>query len=54
MLRKIYLIVAFALITTFEFAHTGTLKGVITDIMSGEPIPFANVVAERNGNPWGW
>ena len=53
MLRKIYLMVAFALITTFAFAQTGTLKGVITDVMSGEPIPFANVVAERNGNQIG-
>ncbi|MEC9209351.1 MAG: carboxypeptidase regulatory-like domain-containing protein [Bacteroidota bacterium] len=53
MLRKIYLIAAFALITTFAFAQTGTLKGVITDAMSGEPIPFANIVAERNGNQIG-
>ena len=44
---------AFALITTFAFAQTGTLKGVITDAMSGESIPFANVVAERNGNQIG-
>ena len=53
MLRKIYLIAVFALITTFSFSQTGTLKGVITDIMSGEPIPFANIVAERNGNQIG-
>jgi hypothetical protein len=53
MLRKIYLIVAFALTTTFAFAQTGTLKGVITDIMTGEAIPFANVVAEKNGNQIG-
>jgi outer membrane receptor protein involved in Fe transport len=53
MLRKTYLIVAFALITTFAFAQTGTLKGVIADAMSGEPIPFANIVAERNGNQIG-
>ena len=50
MLRKIYLIVAFVLTATFAFAQTGTLKGVITDAMSGEPIPFANIVAEKNGN----
>jgi len=43
----------FALITVFAFAQTGTLKGVITDAMSGESIPFANVVAERNGNQIG-
>ena len=53
MLRKIYLILAFAFFTTFAFAQTGTLKGVITDVMSGEPIPFANIVAERNGNQIG-
>ena len=53
MLRKIYLMVAFALITTFAYAQTGTLKGVVTDVMSGESIPFANVIAERNGNQIG-
>lgn len=53
MLRKIYLIIAFALVTTFAFAQTGTLKGLITDVMSGEPIPFANVIAEKNGNQIG-
>ena len=53
MLRKTYLIVAFALITTFAFAQTGTLKGVITDAISGDPIPFANIIAERNGNQIG-
>ena len=53
MLKKIYLIAAFAVITTFAFAQTGSLKGVITDVMSGEPIPFANIVAERNGNQIG-
>ena len=53
MLKKIYLIITFALITVYAFAQTGTLKGVITDAMSGESIPFANVVAERNGNQIG-
>ena len=32
------------------FAQPGSLKGKITDKNTGEPIPFANVVAERNGN----
>ena len=50
MLRTSYLIVVLALVTNFAFAQTGTLKGIITDAMTGEPIPFANVVAERNGN----
>ena len=40
MSRKIYLIVAFALTTTFAFAQTGSLKGVITDAMTG--INFLN------------
>jgi outer membrane receptor protein involved in Fe transport len=53
MLKKIYLIAAFGLITTLAFAQTGTLKGVITDAMSGEPVPFANVIAEKNGNQIG-
>ncbi len=53
MLRKIYLIAAFALLSTLAFAQTGTLKGVILDAMSGEPVPFANVVAEKNGNQIG-
>tara|TARA_B100001142_G_C14349217_1_gene661422 strand:+ start:1502 stop:5248 length:3747 start_codon:yes stop_codon:yes gene_type:complete len=53
MLRKTYLMVAFLLTATFAFAQTGTLKGVITDAMSGEPIPFANIVAEKNGNQIG-
>ena len=50
MLRKIYLIAALALISTLAFAQTGTLKGVVTDEMSGESIPFANVIIEKNGN----
>ena len=53
MSRKIYLIIAFALTTTFAFAQTGSLKGVITDAMTGEPVPFANIVAEKDGNQIG-
>ena len=53
MLRKIYLVFAFAFTSSFVFAQTGTLKGVIKDAMTGEPIPFANVVAEKNGNQLG-
>ena len=53
MSKKKYLIALFALISSFAFAQTGTLKGVITDAMSGEPIPFANVIAEKNGNQIG-
>ena len=50
MLRKIYSIVALVCFSTFAFAQTGTLKGVISDLMTGEPIPFANVIIEKGGN----
>lgn len=53
MLRKIYLIAALVLTSSLAMAQSGTLKGVITDAMSGEPIPFANVVVEKNGNQTG-
>ena len=47
MLRKIYSIVALVCFSTFAFAQTGTLKGVISDLMTGEPIPFANIYLEQ-------
>ena len=50
MLRKIYLLFATVLISTVAFAQTGTLKGTVLDAISGEAIPFANVVIERNGS----
>ena len=50
MFRKIYLIFALAVFSTASFAQTGTLKGVVTDAMTGEAIPFANVVIEKGGN----
>jgi outer membrane receptor protein involved in Fe transport len=50
MLRKIYLIAVLALTSSLAMAQTGTLKGVISDAMSGEPIPFANIIIEKNGN----
>ena len=43
MLRKIYSIVALVCFSSFAFAQTGTLKGVINDAISGEPIPFAPI-----------
>ena len=52
MLRKIYSIIALVCFSSFAFAQTGTLKGVISDVMSGEPIPFANVVIEKGGNQY--
>lgn len=53
MLRKIYLIAALVLTSSLAMAQSGTLKGVITDAMSGESIPFANIVIEKNGNQSG-
>ena len=53
MLRKIYLILVAICISSLAIAQTGTLKGVVTDVMSGEPIPFANIVIEKNGNQSG-
>ena len=50
MLRKIYLIAILALTSSFAMAQSGSLKGMITDAMSGEPVPFANIVIEKNGN----
>ena len=53
MLRKIYLIAALALTSSIAMAQSGALKGVISDAMSGEPIPFANIIIEKNGNQSG-
>ena len=53
MLRKIYLIAALVLTSSLAMAQTGTLKGVISEAMSGEPIPFANIIIEKNGNQSG-
>ena len=53
MLRKIYLIATLVLTSSLAMAQTGALKGVITDAMSGESIPFANIIAEKNGNQIG-
>tara|TARA_B100002052_G_scaffold296421_1_gene324833 strand:- start:38558 stop:42259 length:3702 start_codon:yes stop_codon:yes gene_type:complete len=50
MLRRFNLLVAFVCLFTFAYSQTGTLQGNIVDVMTGEPIPFANVVAEKNGN----
>ncbi|NOZ46767.1 MAG: TonB-dependent receptor [Chlorobi bacterium] len=53
MLRKT-LLVSFALLFSLGiFAQTGALKGKISDDATGEPIPFANVVVELNGNQMG-
>ena len=53
MFRKIYLIIGLSFASLIAFGQTGTLKGVISDAMSGEPIPFANIVVEKSGNQYG-
>lgn len=45
MFRKILLVVVAAVITNGLFAQSGTLKGRVLDKATGEPIPFAAVVA---------
>ena len=49
MFRKIYLTAFLTLMTSFAFAQTGTLKGVITNRATGAPVDFANVVIMKNG-----
>ena len=50
MFRKLTLICALFFASLITFAQTGTLKGVVSNTMSGEPIPFANVIIDKNGN----
>jgi outer membrane receptor protein involved in Fe transport len=53
MIRKIYsLLFAFVVTATAAYAQVGagSLKGTLTDINSGEALPFVNVVVEQNGN----
>ena len=54
MFRKFYLLCfSFTLVAGTVLAQSGTLKGVITDKATGEAIPFANIVVERNGSQSG-
>ena len=54
MFRKFYLLCfSFTLVAGAVLAQSGTLKGVITDKATGEAIPFANIVVERNGSQSG-
>ena len=50
MFRSLYITATFVLCSILALAQTGTLKGVVTNTMSGESIPFANVIIERGGN----
>ncbi|MCB0430393.1 MAG: TonB-dependent receptor [Flavobacteriales bacterium] len=50
MLRKLSVFCALiSLCGMSAFAQTGTLKGKVVDKLNGEPIPFANIIIERNG-----
>jgi outer membrane receptor protein involved in Fe transport len=52
MVRNFYLLIAAILLTTVSSlaqSGAGTLKGVIKDSKTGEPIPFANVIVELGG-----
>ena len=46
---RIYLIAILGLFSTIAFSQTGTLKGTITDRVTGKPVDFANVVIMKNG-----
>lgn len=49
MLKKIFFILAVAIISTNVFAQSGTLQGKVVDASNGEAIAFANVSIEANG-----
>lgn len=49
MLKKIFFILAVAIISTNVFAQSGTLQGKVVDASNGEAIAFANVSIESNG-----
>ncbi len=40
-------------VTVFSQVGQGSLQGKIIDGESGEPLPFANIAVELNGNPAG-
>ena len=46
-MKKIFLLFAFIVLGGYVFAQTsGKISGKITDVSTGEPIPFANVIIE--------
>jgi len=54
MLKKLLLTIGIALTySAYVIAQTATIQGTITDQETGEPIPFANIVAERGGTQVG-
>lgn len=53
MMRKIYsLLLAIMITSSAAYAQvgSGSLKGTLTDMNSGEPLPFVNIIVEQNGN----
>ncbi len=50
MLRKILYVVLALISASALYAQSGSIKGKVTDAEKNEPVPFANVVVERNGN----
>ncbi len=54
MKRNLYVVVTvFILSLTYAAAQTGSIQGRILDSAKNEGIPFANVIAEQNGNQVG-
>lgn len=50
MIRKLLLIIFVSFFSFGLYAQTGALKGKVIDKKTKEPIPFANVVIQLNGN----
>lgn len=50
MLRKILYVVLALISASALYAQSGSIKGTVTDAGTKEPVPFANVVVERDGN----
>ena len=49
MLRRIFLFLGSIMISAVVFAQSGTLQGKVIDATTGEPIAFANISIELNG-----
>ncbi len=50
MIKKLLLIIFVSLFSIGLYAQSGALKGKIIDKSTKEPVPFANIVVELNGN----
>ena len=50
MLRRIQLLILALFASVGVYAQVGTLNGTVIDASTNEPIPFANVSIEENGN----